>query len=204
MTGSGPARNRPTTAGSRPAEPGGISRRLQKTGRHRSARRVGRTLGVRRPEAGGVGCRLVGVEDSPADQSGAAARDGYGCRVRLHGSPRTARVAVARAPGRVGVRHPPGFDSDLIVRADLALFHRVWLGHIEYDAAVHCGSVIVEGLPVLAKQLPQWFMWSPMARFVREREHALAHGTGVFSNAGRRAAPRFLRSAPPRHSADSA
>jgi len=82
---------------------------------------------------------------------------------------------------------PPGFDSDLIVRSDLALFYRVWLGHIEYDAAIRCGSVVVEGLPVLAKQLPQWFMWSPMARFVREREHALAHRTGGFSNAGRRA-----------------
>ena len=33
------------------------------------------------------------------------------------------------------------------------------------------GRWIVEGLPVLAKQLPRWFMWSPMARFVREREH---------------------------------
>jgi hypothetical protein len=32
--------------------------------------------------------------------------------------------------------------------------------------------VIVEGLPSLAKQLPQWFMWSPMARFVRERDRA--------------------------------
>ena len=28
---------------------------------------------------------------------------------------------------------PPGFDSDLIVRADLGLFCRVWSGHIAYD-----------------------------------------------------------------------
>jgi DNA-binding HxlR family transcriptional regulator len=72
---------------------------------------------------------------------------------------------------------PPGFDSDLIVRADLALFYRVWLGHLEYDAALRCGSVIVEGMPGLAKQLPRWFMWSPMARFVRERERSLAEGS---------------------------
>ena len=73
---------------------------------------------------------------------------------------------------------PPGFDADLIVRADLALFYRVWLGHIEYDAALRCGSVVVEGLPALAKQLPHWFMWSPMARFVRERDRRPARPAG--------------------------
>jgi hypothetical protein len=74
---------------------------------------------------------------------------------------------------------PPRFDSDLVLRADLASFYRVWLGHAGYDAATRCGSVIVEGPPAPAKQRPRWFMWSPMARFVREREHALAqpHGT---------------------------
>src|SRR5262245_199154 len=69
---------------------------------------------------------------------------------------------------------PPRFDADLIVRADLAFFYRVWLGQIEYDAATRCGSLVVEGPPALAKQLPRWFMWSPMARFVRERERTLA------------------------------
>ena len=68
---------------------------------------------------------------------------------------------------------PPGFDSDLIVRADLALFYRVWLGRMEYDSATRCGALVVDGPPALAKQLPRWFMWSPMARFVRERERAL-------------------------------
>src|SRR5688500_15292375 len=48
---------------------------------------------------------------------------------------------------------PPRFDPDLIIRTDLALFYRVWLGQIEYDAAVRCGSVLVDGLPALARQL---------------------------------------------------
>ena len=68
---------------------------------------------------------------------------------------------------------PPGFESDLIVRADLAFFYRIWFGHVEYEAAIRSGGVVVEGLPALAKQLPRWFMWSPMARFVRERECAV-------------------------------
>src|SRR4051812_8991207 len=69
---------------------------------------------------------------------------------------------------------PPRFEPDLIVRADLNAFYRIWLGQVEYDAAVRCGTVTVDGAPALAKQLPRWFMWSPMARFVREREHAVA------------------------------
>lgn len=62
---------------------------------------------------------------------------------------------------------PPGFDADLIVHADLALFYEVWLGRVEYAAAVRCGRVVLDGPPALVKQLPQWLMWSPMARFVR-------------------------------------
>jgi DNA-binding HxlR family transcriptional regulator len=63
---------------------------------------------------------------------------------------------------------PPGFDNDLVVRADLALFYRLWLGHVEYSDAIRCGSVVVEGIPALARQLPHWLMGSPMAPFVRE------------------------------------
>jgi DNA-binding HxlR family transcriptional regulator len=82
---------------------------------------------------------------------------------------------------------PPGFDSDLIVRADLAFFYRLWLGHIGYDAAIRCGDVVVEGIPALAKQLPRWLMWSPMARFVREREQTLAQASGACASGERRA-----------------
>ena len=91
--------------------------------------------------------------------------------------PRGRRVWLLLEPREVSVCvTPPGFDSDLVVRSDLAAFYHVWLGHVDYDAALRCGSVVVEGLPVLAKQLPRWFMWSPMARFVRERERSASAG----------------------------
>ncbi len=89
--------------------------------------------------------------------------------------PRGRRVWLLLQPRDVSVCvTPPGFDADLIVRADLAAFYRVWLGHIEYDAAIRWGAVAVEGPPALARQLPRWFLWSPMAGFVRERERTLA------------------------------
>ena len=62
---------------------------------------------------------------------------------------------------------PPGFDADLVVHSDLALFYRVWFGAIDYHAAVRAGGVVVDGPPALASHLPRWFLWSPMARFVR-------------------------------------
>ncbi len=67
---------------------------------------------------------------------------------------------------------PPGFDSDLVVRADLAFFYRVWLCQTDYDAALRSGGVVVEGVPALARQLPRWLRWSAMAPLV------VAHSSG--------------------------
>jgi DNA-binding HxlR family transcriptional regulator len=83
-----------------------------------------------------------------------------GCRAWLVLEPREVSVCVT----------PPKFDADLVVRADLALFYRLWLGYIEYAVANRCGDVVVEGPPALVRQLPRWLMWSPMARVVRECE----------------------------------
>jgi DNA-binding HxlR family transcriptional regulator len=100
--------------------------------------------------------------------------------------PRRQRVWLLLEPRAVSVCvTPPGFDSDVILHADLAVFYRVWLGHVDYDTALRCGSVVVEGPPSLARQLPKWFMWSPMARFVRRDAPALT--TGADRPAKRRA-----------------
>ena len=75
--------------------------------------------------------------------------DANGCRVRLYGSGgRRVWLLLERREVSVCVT-PPGFDSDLIVRADLAFFYRVWLGQIEYGAAIRRGDVVVDGLPAL-------------------------------------------------------
>jgi DNA-binding HxlR family transcriptional regulator len=63
---------------------------------------------------------------------------------------------------------PPGFPPDLYVRADLRLFYRVWLGARDWSAAVRSGEIALEGPPALARALPTWFLFSPMAKFVRE------------------------------------
>jgi DNA-binding HxlR family transcriptional regulator len=78
------------------------------------------------------------------------------------------RLWLVLTPQEVSVcLKPPGFDSDLIVRADLAFFYRVWLGAIDYAAATRCGALSVEGPSALVSDLPRWFTWSPMAPYVR-------------------------------------
>jgi DNA-binding HxlR family transcriptional regulator len=74
---------------------------------------------------------------------------------------------------------PPGFEPDLIVRAELSCFYRVWLGHIEYATALRSGDITVEGAPTRVREFPRWLMWSPMAHHVRaeqNRQQSRAHG----------------------------
>ena len=81
---------------------------------------------------------------------------------------RKRRVWLVLEPREVSVcLKPPGFDPDLIMHADLAALYRVWVGHVDYNAAIRCGSIVVDGPPALARQLPRWLMLSPMAPLVR-------------------------------------
>jgi DNA-binding HxlR family transcriptional regulator len=71
----------------------------------------------------------------------------------------------------------PGFDSDLIVRADVSALYRVWAGLIDYHNTVRRGEVALEGPPALVRAFPRWFMWSPLvdvARACRERRRVSA------------------------------
>jgi hypothetical protein len=69
---------------------------------------------------------------------------------------------------------PPGFPPSLVIRTDLRLFYRVWLGALAWSAAVRSGGITIEGAPALARELPTWFLWSPMAKFVKAPLHAEA------------------------------
>ena len=89
--------------------------------------------------------------------------------------PRGRRLWLVLEPREISVcLKPPGFDPDLIVRAELSFFYRVWLGYVDFGAAVRSGGIVVDGRPALAREFPSWLMWSPMARHVREGERSSA------------------------------
>lgn len=60
----------------------------------------------------------------------------------------------------------PGYDINLLVRADLSTFFKVWLGRITYQQAVDSEQVHVDGLPTLTRAFPDWFAWSPASSVV--------------------------------------
>ena len=67
---------------------------------------------------------------------------------------------------------PPGFDSNLVVNADLSTFYRVWLGRLPFEAALRTGKVRLEGPRDLVRQFPRWLKWSPMAENVKAAVNA--------------------------------
>ncbi|RPJ22916.1 MAG: transcriptional regulator [Chloroflexi bacterium] len=61
----------------------------------------------------------------------------------------------------------PGFDVDVLVRADLAALYKVWLGRMTFAEAVRDRQVELDTVPSLARNFPRWFAWSPIAETVR-------------------------------------
>ena len=88
------------------------------------------------------------------------------------------RLWLVLGPGDVSAcLKPPGFDADLIVRAEVSALYRVWAGLIDYPTAVRRGEVALQGPPALVRAFPRWFMWSPLvdiARACRERQRVSA------------------------------
>ncbi len=85
------------------------------------------------------------------------------------------RVWLVLAPRDVSsFLKPPGFPSDLIVRADVSVLYRVWAGFVDYEDAVRQREIVLEGPSALVQAFPRWFMWSPLVDVAREyREHRI-------------------------------
>jgi DNA-binding HxlR family transcriptional regulator len=62
---------------------------------------------------------------------------------------------------------PPGFDTDLLVKTDVATWYCVWLHRIPFETAVRTGKLRLEGPTPLVRGFPRWLRWSPMAEHVR-------------------------------------
>lgn len=61
----------------------------------------------------------------------------------------------------------PGFDLDLLVTADLSAFFQIWLGRLTFAEAQQANLVEVDGIPTLAKALPNWLAYSLASPAVR-------------------------------------
>ena len=64
----------------------------------------------------------------------------------------------------------PGFESDVLVNADLSAFYQVWLGRTTFADALRNRSIEIVGIPSLVRGFPRWFALSPVAELVRKAE----------------------------------
>ena len=53
----------------------------------------------------------------------------------------------------------PGYEIDLLVKADLAAFFKLWWDRISYAEALGEYGVSVEGTPRFVRAFPVWFAW---------------------------------------------
>jgi DNA-binding HxlR family transcriptional regulator len=66
----------------------------------------------------------------------------------------------------------PGFETNVLVTAELSIFFQLWLGRISYREAVNDYGLQVDAIPKLAQAFPSWFAWSLAAPAVRAAKAA--------------------------------
>jgi DNA-binding HxlR family transcriptional regulator len=90
----------------------------------------------------------------------------------FHGPRReTYWLVLTRADTSICLTHP-GFESDVLVTADLAACFEIWLGRVGLDEALCDGRMVIDAAPILAQAFPRWFLGSlatPAVRAARRR-----------------------------------
>jgi DNA-binding HxlR family transcriptional regulator len=61
----------------------------------------------------------------------------------------------------------PGFESNIVVSADLKAMTKVWLGDLRFSEALRSRAVVVEGSRKWAQALPGWLLLSGFAEVER-------------------------------------
>ena len=75
---------------------------------------------------------------------------------------RTAWLVLEKTGNDVCMRDP-GFEVDLVVRADVGTLARVWAGHLRFTEGVRTGGIELEGPRALVHAFPGWLMLSHFA-----------------------------------------
>ena len=69
----------------------------------------------------------------------------------------------------------PGFDTNVLVRAELAALFEVWLGRVTFAEAIGDARIELDATPALARAFPRWFALSPTAGAVRAAAASRPH-----------------------------
>jgi DNA-binding HxlR family transcriptional regulator len=86
----------------------------------------------------------------------------------FHGAQRQQAWLVLEPDGVSVCVTDPGFDTDVLVTADTAAFHQVWLGRMSLTEALRDGAVELYGPPALVRAFTRALLYSPFADMVRK------------------------------------
>jgi DNA-binding HxlR family transcriptional regulator len=75
-------------------------------------------------------------------------------------------LVLERAGADVCMRDP-GFEVDLVLRADIGALARVWAGHLDWAEAVRARSITLEGPRALVDEFPRWLLLSHFAHVLK-------------------------------------
>ena len=71
----------------------------------------------------------------------------------------------------------PGFDVDLVIRADIGALARVWAGHRQWADAVRAGAIKIDGPRALVHEFPRWLLLSHFAEVLKPADSKPAEAT---------------------------
>jgi hypothetical protein len=63
----------------------------------------------------------------------------------------------------------PGYEVDLVIRADIRRFVEAWRGFRDLRAEIASGQIVVEGPTDYRRALPDWLLLSGLAPLERKR-----------------------------------
>jgi DNA-binding HxlR family transcriptional regulator len=91
-----------------------------------------------------------------------------------HTEPEQVTIWIVLDRGEASVCiQPPGFDTDVLLRAPTPALAHVFAGLESWRRALATGTISVDGPPALCRQLPRWFINSPFAPSVEARTRVL-------------------------------
>ncbi|MEO1290436.1 MAG: helix-turn-helix domain-containing protein [Chloroflexota bacterium] len=66
----------------------------------------------------------------------------------------------------------PGYEINVLVKADLRTYFKLWLGKLDYPDVIDTPHLSIEAIPQHIRDFPNWFAWSLAAPAVRSAEVA--------------------------------
>ncbi len=87
-------------------------------------------------------------------------------------------LLLDKADPSICLQHP-GFETNVLVRAELAALYEIWLGRITFAEAMRDARVELDAIPAFVRAFPRWFALSPTAGAVQAASKSRPRGAAL-------------------------